>query len=81
MKLTFINSVVYLRGKNERGPLAWHAGEECIGAVSTIFFYDQYSSRTKNAIVLHTHNLSSPAAEIENIYLTRINDLFREFHG
>lgn len=67
------NSVVYLRVKNERGPAAWAAGAKCLNKIMTTYFYSRYDTRTKNAVILHTKTMSTPAAEIERIFLRWLN--------
>lgn len=67
------NSVVYLRVKNEKGPAAWAAGAKCLNKLVSTYFYSQYDTRIKNAVILHTKTLSTPAAEIERIFLRWMN--------
>lgn len=71
--ITQSNSVVYLRVKNERGPAAWAAGAKCLNKIMSTYFYSQYDTRTKNAVVLHTKIMSTPAADIERIFLKWLN--------
>lgn len=78
--------IVTLRPKNER--VAWESGVECLHQVQKLFhdlravledteegFIYPSSISTKNIILMHLYNLSSPAAEIERHYRKRIHDL------
>lgn len=80
-------AIVTLRPKNER--VAWDSGVECLQRVQKLFqelkavledTEEEWSNFTtgpitKNIIILHLHNLTSPAAEIERNYLKLINQL------
>lgn len=65
--------VVWLRPKNERGPAAIMAGIKCLEQMIHIYFYDPLITRTKNMLILHTNNMTSPAAEIEIKILELMN--------
>lgn len=78
--------IVTLRTRNERGPSAWTAGIKCLEALEKSFdgltvalqegdYYrgSRAVNRTTNVIMVHLHNLSSPAAEIETNYLKQLN--------
>lgn len=82
------HSIVTLRPKNERGPSAWNSGVECLLQVHSIFqslkivLEDSEAEgnatvvpRVKNVIMLHSHNLTTPSAEIESNYLKLLNQL------
>lgn len=80
------HGIVTLRPRNER--VAFSSGVECLHRVQQVFHDlkavledteegSNYTSGpyTKNVIMLHVHNLSSPAAEIERNYLKLLNQL------
>lgn len=62
-------ATVWLRNPNERGPAAVQAGTACLYTVAHKFFYDPYVTRSENMVILHTANMSSPAAEISGNFL------------
>lgn len=83
------SAIVTLRPKNER--VAWDSGVECLERIQLIFHSLRIvledteepdnvplGNRTKNVIMFHVHNLSSPAAEIEWKYRIRLNQLISE---
>lgn len=75
------NCVVYLREKNERGPAAWRSGVNCLYNVTAYYFYDPLPTRTKNSVILHTKNLSSPAYEIERLFLQSLHNHIADGHS
>lgn len=78
-------SIVTLRPRNER--VAWDSGVACLQSVQALFQRlrvvledSEVDNRTmvpntKNVIMLHLHNLTSPAAEIESNYLALMHSL------
>lgn len=72
--LSNVNCIVYLRNKNDRGPKAWLSGVQCLSKISNLYFYDVLPTRTKNCVLMHTHDLSTPAYEIEYLYLKKLHE-------
>lgn len=66
---------VWLRYPNDRGPAAVQAGYACLHVISVDYFYDPLVTRSKNMVILHTANMSAPAAQIEITYLSRVHDV------
>lgn len=64
-----VNSIVWLRNSNDRGPAAVQAGTACLQTVAQKFFYDPSVTRSKNMVILYTANMSAPAAEISSTFL------------
>lgn len=84
--LPLSQSIVTLRPRNER--VAWNSGVDCLRSVQTLFhsiknvledteegILQSIVQPTKKVIVLHLHNLTSPAAEIEGNYLLLLHSL------
>lgn len=70
-----VSATVWLRYPNDRGPAAVQAGCSCLLAVTKDYFYDPWVTRSKNMVILHTANMSAPAAEIEINFLAKIHDV------
>lgn len=70
----YVSCAVYLRARNERGPDAWQSGVDCLSNVSHLFLYDPMPSRAKNCVIMHTSNMSTPAYDIETIFMKSMND-------
>lgn len=64
------SATTFLRPPNNRGPGAALAGRNCLERVTRHYFNDTRVSRTKNMVIMHSANLSAPAAEIEVNFLT-----------
>lgn len=69
---------VWLRNPNDRGPAAVHAGSACLQTVADKFFYDPLVTRSKNMVILHTANMSAPAAEIGGTFLALMHNVIAE---
>lgn len=70
MLSTSASATTFLRMPNNRGPGAALAGRNCLNLVSRYYFNETRASRTKNMVIMHSANLSAPAAEIEVNFLT-----------
>uniref|UniRef100_A0A182Y9J1 Ionotropic glutamate receptor C-terminal domain-containing protein n=1 Tax=Anopheles stephensi TaxID=30069 RepID=A0A182Y9J1_ANOST len=64
-----VNGIVYVRMKNERGPMAARAGVQCIELLSDTYFHMHESTQIENIVIFYLRNLSSPAREILLGYL------------
>uniref|UniRef100_A0A182SUD3 Fibronectin type-III domain-containing protein n=1 Tax=Anopheles maculatus TaxID=74869 RepID=A0A182SUD3_9DIPT len=64
-----VNGIVYVRMKNERGPMAARAGVQCIELLSHTYFHMSESTQIENIVIFYLQNLSSPAREILLGYL------------
>lgn len=71
-------ATVWLRYPNDRGPAAVQAGSACLQTVAEKFFYDPYVTRSKNMVILHTSNMSAPAAEIGGTFLSLMHEVIAE---
>lgn len=71
-------STVWLRNPNDRGPAAVQAGSACLQTVAEKFFYDPLVTRSKNMVILHTSNMSAPAAEIGGTFLALMHNVIME---
>lgn len=67
------DATVYLRGRNERGPTAIESGVKCIKSISRLYFYNNVSTQVPNLAVMHLPNMSSPASEIFEEFLTLLH--------
>uniref|UniRef100_A0A182K458 Protein NDNF n=1 Tax=Anopheles christyi TaxID=43041 RepID=A0A182K458_9DIPT len=63
------SAIVYVRMKNERGPMAARAGIQCLELLSHTYFHASESSQIENIVIFYLQNLSSPAREILLGYL------------
>lgn len=66
---SFSSGIVYVRMKNERGPMAVQAGINCLELLTDSYFHNRDSSQIQNLVIFHLDNLSSPSREIELGYL------------
>lgn len=53
---------------------AMQAGVDCIKTIERSYFKDPDSAQVKNLVLHHASNISSPASEIENVYLQSLHD-------
>ncbi|CAO1435968.1 unnamed protein product [Diamesa serratosioi] len=53
---------------------AMQAGVDCIETIERNYFKNSESTQVKNLVLYHSKNLSSPATEIEKLYLTGLHD-------
>ena len=53
---------------------ATRAGIDCLEQIERLFFKNQDSQQVQNLAVYHNRNMSSPAMEIENEYLSDLHD-------
>ncbi|XP_052888982.1 uncharacterized protein LOC128297392 [Anopheles moucheti] len=67
--IVYVTGIVYVRMKNERGPMAARAGVQCIELLSHTFFHVRESTQIENIVIFYLRNLSSPAREILLGYL------------
>ncbi|CAO1434660.1 unnamed protein product [Diamesa tonsa] len=70
----YTESVIYLRPKNDRGPGAMQAGVDCIESIERYYFKNADSTQVLNLVLYHAKNISSPATEIERVYLQGLHD-------
>jgi hypothetical protein len=70
-----VESIVYLRKTNERGPSAWQAGSKCIQRLANVYFYNLESTQASNLEVFIARNMSSPAQEIAGLYLEHMHHI------
>jgi hypothetical protein len=68
-----VESIVYLRKTNERGPIAWQAGLKCLKKLANVYFYNLESTQPSNLVTFIAKNMSSPAQEIAGQYLERVH--------
>ncbi|CAO1435958.1 unnamed protein product [Diamesa serratosioi] len=53
---------------------AMQAGVDCIETIERNYFKNSESTQVKNLVLYHSKNLSSPATEIEKLYLKGLHD-------
>jgi glutamate-1-semialdehyde aminotransferase len=68
-----VESIVYLRKTNERGPTAAQAGFKCLQQLANVYFYNLESTQASNLGVFIAKNMSSPAQEIVGQYLEHMH--------
>lgn len=73
-----VSTTVWLRYPNDRGPAAVQAGSACLQTVAEKFFYDPLVTRSKNMVILHTANMTAPAAEIGGTFLALMHNVIAE---
>lgn len=66
-------ATTFVREPNSRGPSAVQAGFECLMRVTRSYFNSTQVSRTRNMVIMHSSNLSAPAADIEIMFLARMH--------
>uniref|UniRef100_A0A182PMW1 Ionotropic glutamate receptor C-terminal domain-containing protein n=1 Tax=Anopheles epiroticus TaxID=199890 RepID=A0A182PMW1_9DIPT len=64
-----VSAIVYVRMKNERGPMAARAGIQCLELLSDTYFHMLDTTQIENIVIFYLQNLSSPAREILLGYL------------
>lgn len=69
----FCSAITFVRPPNYQGPGAVLAGQKCLTLISRHYFNETRASRTKNMVIMHSANLSSPAAEIEVNFLAQMH--------
>lgn len=76
MKLVIIAAVlgtgsssIWLNNLRSKDATAIESGRQCLSVLSGLYFKAPWITRTLNMAVMHTVNLSSPSAEIQNVYL------------
>ena len=58
---------------------AANAGTSCLKTMADLFFYNPEITRSRNMVILHTLNMTSPAAEIEEFFIKWLHT--RLLHG
>ena len=53
---------------------AMQAGVDCIQQIERNYFKNAESTQVKNLVLYHSKNVTSPASEIEKVYLTGLHD-------
>lgn len=62
-----------LRNLNEQGPNAIITGVVCFKHLAEIYFYNKLPSKIKNMAIFHTTNMTSPASDIEVMFLNKMH--------
>lgn len=63
----FIATSIHLQG-------AMQAGVDCIRTIEHYYFKNADSTQVMNLVLYHAQNISSPASEIEKVYLQGLHD-------
>lgn len=63
----FIATSIHLQG-------AMQAGVDCIETIERYYFKNAESTQVMNLVLYHAKNISSPATEIEKVYLQGLHD-------
>lgn len=63
----FIATSIHLQG-------AMQAGVDCIETIERYYFKNADSTQVMNLVLYHAKNISSPASEIERVYLQGLHD-------
>lgn len=63
----FIATSIHLQG-------AMQAGVDCIESIERYYFKNADSTQVLNLVLYHAKNISSPATEIERVYLQGLHD-------
>lgn len=63
----------FVREPNSRGPNAVQAGLDCLLRVTRSYFNSTSISRTRNMGIMHSAQMSAPAADIEIRFLSEMH--------
>lgn len=69
-QIQVVYSTIWIKNLRLQGLAAATAGKECLATLTKGYFYSENSTRPKNIVVTYTYNISLPASEIQQRYLT-----------